>query len=57
MNCEEALKHPYLSAYHDEKDEVKHILKQPSHKEAFDFEFDSINDMDTLKGFFIIKKK
>jgi serine/threonine protein kinase len=27
MTCEEALNHPYLSAYHDEKDEVKLVLK------------------------------
>ncbi|CDH56998.1 map kinase [Lichtheimia corymbifera JMRC:FSU:9682] len=41
ITVEEALAHPYLSAYHDEDDE-------PSHTETFDFSFevvDSIEDM------------
>ncbi|KAJ3127855.1 Mitogen-activated protein kinase [Nowakowskiella sp. JEL0407] len=42
ITVEEALRHPYLAAYHDEDDE-------PSHERAFDFSFESVDDMEDMK--------
>ncbi|KAG1222834.1 hypothetical protein G6F68_020527 [Rhizopus microsporus] len=44
ITVEEALAHPYLSAYHDEDDE-------PTHNQTFDFSFevvDAIEDMSRM---------
>ncbi|KAJ3207336.1 Mitogen-activated protein kinase [Entophlyctis luteolus] len=42
VTVEEALKHPYLEAYHD-------ITDEPSHPMLFDFGFESIESMDDMK--------
>ncbi|KAJ3336616.1 Mitogen-activated protein kinase [Gonapodya sp. JEL0774] len=42
ITVEDALAHPYLSAYHDPEDE-------PDHTRGFDFTFESINDMLQMK--------
>ncbi|KAG2184257.1 hypothetical protein INT44_009272 [Umbelopsis vinacea] len=42
ITVEEALAHPYLSAYHDEDDE-------PVHHQHFDFSFESVEAMDDMK--------
>ncbi|KAI9027438.1 MAP kinase [Phycomyces nitens] len=42
ITVEEALRHPYLSAYHDEDDE-------PTHKENFDFSFEVLDSVDDMR--------
>ncbi|KAJ3384944.1 hypothetical protein HDU84_002571 [Entophlyctis sp. JEL0112] len=42
VTVEEALKHPYLEAYHD-------ITDEPSHPMLFDFGFESIESIDDMK--------
>jgi mitogen-activated protein kinase 7 len=42
ITVEEALAHPYLSAYHDEDDE-------PVHHQHFDFSFESVEAMDDMR--------
>ncbi|KAG2177287.1 hypothetical protein INT43_007944 [Umbelopsis isabellina] len=42
ITVEEALAHPYLSAYHDEDDE-------PVHHQHFDFSFESVEAIDDMK--------
>lgn len=42
MTVEEALNHPYLSAYHDEDDE-------PVHSSTFDFSFEVVDTIDEMK--------
>ncbi|KAF1804862.1 hypothetical protein V8B55DRAFT_1496500 [Mucor lusitanicus] len=42
ITVEEALAHPYLSAYHDEDDE-------PSHTQTFDFSFEVVESMEDMR--------
>ncbi|KAG2209071.1 hypothetical protein INT46_003646 [Mucor plumbeus] len=42
INVEEALSHPYLSAYHDEDDE-------PTHSSTFDFSFEVVDSVDEMR--------
>ncbi|CEP18275.1 hypothetical protein [Parasitella parasitica] len=42
ITVEEALAHPYLSAYHDEDDE-------PSHTQSFDFSFEVVESMEDMR--------
>jgi mitogen-activated protein kinase 7 len=42
ITVEEALAHPYLSAYHDEDDE-------PVHHQHYDFSFESVEAKDDMK--------
>ncbi|KAJ3269796.1 Mitogen-activated protein kinase [Terramyces sp. JEL0728] len=42
ISVEEALRHPYLSAYHDEECE-------PDHDEVFDFSFEATDNMQVMK--------
>ncbi|KAG0171262.1 Mitogen-activated protein kinase [Apophysomyces sp. BC1034] len=42
ITVEEALAHPYLSAYHDEDDE-------PSHTQAFDFSFEVVDSIEEMR--------
>ncbi|KAI8645649.1 MAP kinase [Parasitella parasitica] len=42
INVEEALSHPYLSAYHDEDDE-------PTHSATFDFSFEVVDSIDDMR--------
>lgn len=43
ITVEEALAHPYLSAYHDEDDE-------PSHTQSFDFSFEVVESMEDMRS-------
>jgi serine/threonine protein kinase len=43
ITVEEALAHPYLSAYHDEDDE-------PSHSQPFDFSFEVLESMEDMRS-------
>lgn len=43
ITVEEALSHPYLSAYHDEADE-------PSHDHSFDFSFEVLESMEDMRS-------
>jgi mitogen-activated protein kinase 7 len=45
ITAENALKHPYLEAYHDPEDE-------PVHPVPFDFSFELVDSIDDMKGFF-----
>ncbi|KAI8065349.1 MAP kinase [Gilbertella persicaria] len=42
ITVEEALAHPYLSAYHDEDDE-------PTHSQTFDFSFEVVDSVDEMR--------
>jgi mitogen-activated protein kinase 7 len=42
ITVEEALKHPYLEAYHDEEDE-------PVHDKLFDFSFETVETIPDMK--------
>ncbi|KAJ3261990.1 Mitogen-activated protein kinase [Boothiomyces macroporosus] len=48
ISVEDALRHPYLSAYHDEECE-------PDHDEVFDFSFESTDSMQVMKE--LLKKE
>lgn len=45
ITVEEALAHPYLSAYHDEDDE-------PSHSYPFDFSFEVLESMEDMRSMY-----
>lgn len=60
INVEEALAHPYLSAYHDEDDEVCvyiylfrnenwHFIYKPTHASTFDFSFEVVDAIEEMK--------
>jgi serine/threonine protein kinase len=43
ITVEEALKHPYVEAYHDPEDE-------PVHERSFDFSFEAVEKVDDMKS-------